>query len=134
VALTEHRGLPMPFERARTQLVLGQIERRQRQSGAATKTLQEALHTFEALGTPLWAERARAALDRTNGNGRETAVLSRSERRVAELAARGMTNRDVAATLFISPKTVEANLSRVYHKLAIHSRAELGRHISQTEG
>ena len=60
-------------------------------------------------------------------------MLSPSERRVAELAATGMTNRDVAAALSISPKTVEANLSRVYHKLGIRSRAELGRHISQTE-
>ena len=132
-ALMEHRRLTMPFERARTQLVLGQIQRRQRQSSAATKTLKEALQTFEELDTPLWAERAHAALDRANVQGRRTAVLSPSERRVAELAATGMTNRDVAAALSISPKTVEANLSRVYHKLGIRSRAELGRHISQTE-
>jgi DNA-binding NarL/FixJ family response regulator len=55
--------------------------------------------------------------------------LTPSEQRVAELAASGMTNRDVAAALFISPKTVEANLSRVYHKLGIRSRAELGRRV-----
>ena len=57
--------------------------------------------------------------------------LSPSEQRVAELAASGMTNRDVAATLFISPKTVESNLARIYRKLGIHSRAELGRHMGR---
>ena len=59
--------------------------------------------------------------------------LSPSEDRVAQLAACGMTNRDVAAALFISPKTVEANLGRIYHKLGIHSRAELGRLVGQSE-
>jgi DNA-binding NarL/FixJ family response regulator len=61
-----------------------------------------------------------------------TAGLTPSELRVAELAASGMTNRDVAAELFISPKTVEANLSRIDRTLDIHSRAELGRHMGQT--
>jgi DNA-binding CsgD family transcriptional regulator len=59
-------------------------------------------------------------------------VLSPTERRIAELAATGMTNRDVAAVLSISPKTVEANLSRVYHGVDIRSGIELGRHITQT--
>ncbi len=59
--------------------------------------------------------------------------LSPSEQRVAELAASGMTNRDVAAALFISPKTVESNLARIYRKLGIHSRAELGRHMGQPD-
>jgi DNA-binding NarL/FixJ family response regulator len=90
--------------------------------------LREALSTFEELGTPLWAERARAELARVNV-ATHGAELTPSERRVAELAASGMTNRDVAAALFISPKTVEANLSRVYQKLGIRSRAELGRRI-----
>jgi DNA-binding NarL/FixJ family response regulator len=57
--------------------------------------------------------------------------LSPSEQRVAELAASGMTNRDVATALFISPKTVESNLARIYRKLGIHSRAELGRQMGQ---
>ena len=123
-ALAEHRRLPMPFERARTQLLLGQIQRRQRQKTAFT-TLQEALHTFEELNTPLWANRAQMLLDHTSIHPSRSAVLSQTERRVAEPAATGMTNRDVAAALSTSPKTVEANLSRVYHKLDIRSRAEL---------
>jgi DNA-binding CsgD family transcriptional regulator len=133
VALVEHDRLPMPFERARTQLLLGQLQRRQRRKDAATTTLSEALTVFEAMGIPLWADRARAELERTNVGHRRSGELTISEQRVAELAASGMTNRDVAAALFISPKTVEANLARIYRKLGIHSRAELGRVVGQPE-
>ena len=66
-AMREHDRLPMPFERARTQLLLGQLQRRQRQKVSATTTLNEALRTFSDLGTPLWAERARAELARYQG-------------------------------------------------------------------
>ncbi len=130
-AMTEHRRLPMPFERARTQLLFGQLERRQRRNHTAAKNLLEALATFEQLDTPLWADRARTELGRANVGPRQSAKLTPSERRVAELAASGMTNRDVAAVLFVSPKTVEANLARVYRKLGIRSRAELGRLMAE---
>lgn len=133
-ALTEHERLPMPFERARTQLLVGQLERRQRRNQAASAALNEALHTFEQLGTPLWAERARTELGRANVGPHRDATLTPSEERVAELAASGMTNREVAAALFISPKTVEANLARVYRKLGIKSRAALGRRMSEKSG
>jgi ATP/maltotriose-dependent transcriptional regulator MalT len=129
-AMVEHQRLPMPFERARTQLLLGQLQRRQRRKDAAARTLQEALTVFEHLGTLLWADRARAELTRVKVAPTSPAPLTPSEQRVAELAASGMTNRDVATALFISPKTVEANLARIYRKLGIHSRAELGRCIS----
>jgi ATP/maltotriose-dependent transcriptional regulator MalT len=128
-AMTEHERLPMPFERARTQLLLGQLQRRQRKKEAAAATLGEALRAFEDLGTPLWAKRTRAELARTNVSPSADPGLTPSERRVAELAASGMTNREVAAALFISPKTVEHNLSRVYRKLGIRSRAELGQRM-----
>jgi DNA-binding CsgD family transcriptional regulator len=82
---------------------------------------------FETLGTPLWAERARAEITRASAPNSTTKGLTPSELRVAELAASGMTTKDVATALFISPKTVETNLSRVYRKLGIKSRAELGR-------
>jgi DNA-binding CsgD family transcriptional regulator/tetratricopeptide (TPR) repeat protein len=133
-AMTAHDRLPMPFERARTQLLVGQLHRRARQKDAAAVALREALLAFVTMGTPLWAERVRVELDRVDVGPRQTAALTPSERRVAELTATGMTNRDVAAALFISPKTVEANLSRVYHKLGIRSRAELGRHVGEPEG
>lgn len=129
-ALVAHERLPMPFERARTQLLAGQLLRRQRQKDRAATTLREALKTFEDLDTPLWTDRARAELARADVGTRRMSSLSPSEQRVAELAASGMTNRDVATALFISPKTVESNLARIYRKLDIHSRAELGRHMS----
>ena len=121
----------MRFERARTQLLLGQLQRRQRQKDSATETLKHALAAFEEVGTPLWADRA-APNSRTNvAQGRD--VLTPYERRVAELAASGKTNREVASALFISPKTVEATLARIYRKLGIKSRAELGRLIGDSE-
>jgi ATP/maltotriose-dependent transcriptional regulator MalT len=128
-ALREHERLPMPFERARTNLLLGQLFRRQRRKDAAAEALHEALRAFDQLGTPLWAARARAELARTRVSATQDLGLTPSEQRVAELAASGMTNRDVATTLFVSPKTVEHNLARAYRKLGIHSRAELGQRI-----
>ena len=132
-AMAEYDRLPMPFERARTQLLAGQLRRRQRQKDQAATTLREALKMFEDLNTRLWAGRARAELARADVGTRRLSSLSPSEQRVAELAASGMTNRDVAAALFISPKTVESNLARIYRKLGIHSRAELGRHMGQPD-
>jgi DNA-binding NarL/FixJ family response regulator len=126
-AMDEHSRLGMPFEQARTQLLLGQIQRRQRRRDASTATLGSALAAFEKMGTPLWADRARAELSRSDTGRRSNVGLTASEQRIAELAASGVTNRDMAATLFVSPKTVEANLTRIYRKLNIHSRAELGR-------
>jgi DNA-binding NarL/FixJ family response regulator len=132
-AMNEHHRLGMPFEQARTQLLLGQIERRQRRRDASAATVRTALAAFERMGTPLWADRARAELPRSD-SGRSRAVgLTAVEQRIAELAASGVTNRDMAAALFISPKTVEANLTRIYHKLNIHSRAELGRIMGRVD-
>jgi DNA-binding CsgD family transcriptional regulator len=124
--MVHHERLPMPFERARTQLLLGQLQRRRRRrKQAAATTQREALTTFEALNTPLWAARARAELQRlqiTPGAGQE---LTAAEHRVAALAAAGLSNKQIAAELFIAEKTVEMNLSRVYRKLEVRSRAGL---------
>jgi DNA-binding CsgD family transcriptional regulator len=127
LAVEQHRRLRMPFEKARTELVLGQIDRRRRRREASGTTLRSALRAFEDMGTPLWAERTRVELSRADTGARRDLGLTVSEQRVAELAATGATNRDVAAALFISPKTVEANMTRIYRKFNIHSRAELGR-------
>jgi ATP/maltotriose-dependent transcriptional regulator MalT len=132
-ALTQHDRLAMPFERARTQLLLGQLEHRQRRRGAAAATLQEALATFERFDASLWAARARASLARNDAHPTRPSVLTPSERRVAELAASGMTNREVAAALFVSVKTVEVNLTRIYRKFGIRSRTELGRRIDRLD-
>lgn len=132
-ALIEHDRLPMPFERARTQLLLGQLLRRH--GSEATSVLRDALTTFEQLGTTLWASRVRAELAGATPRVRVGTpdALTPAEKRVAELAAVGMTNRDVAAKLFISAKTVEATLARVYRKLNIRSRAELGQRFGETQ-
>jgi DNA-binding CsgD family transcriptional regulator len=124
-ALVQHQRLDMPFEVARTQLCLGRVERRRKRRKAARMALTQALELFERLGTPLWAARARAELERTHLR-QAPAGLSPGELRVAELAGQGLTNRQIARRLFISPKTVEANLGRAYAKLGVSSRAELG--------
>jgi DNA-binding CsgD family transcriptional regulator/tetratricopeptide (TPR) repeat protein len=131
-ALILHGALPMPFERARTQLFLGQIQRRRRLNITAAATIGEALRAFESMGSELWAERARAELERTSTSRTHGDGLTPSERRVAELLAAGMTSAEAAAQLCISAKTVEANLTRIYRKLDIHSRAELHRFMAES--
>jgi ATP/maltotriose-dependent transcriptional regulator MalT len=125
-ALGWHDRLPMPLERARTQVLLGQLQRRRRLRDPAAATLREAAAAFESMGAALWVARAEAELARVKGRPSDGGLLTASEQRVAELAATGMTNRDIASTLFISPKTVEQNLGRVYRKLGIKNRAALG--------
>lgn len=131
-AIEQHGRLSMPFELARTTLVLGRLQRRARDHAAAV-TLREAVAEFERLGTPLWADRARDQLGRLGGSA-ATRALTAAELRIAELAATGLTNRDVAGELFLSAKTVEATLARVYRKLGIRSRAELGRVMGKPDG
>jgi DNA-binding CsgD family transcriptional regulator len=125
-ALQQHDRVPMPVERARTLLVKGQLERRARRWRAAQQSLHQALAIFEQVGAGSWAGQARTELGRVRLHHRPQGELTDSERRVAELAATGLTNREVAVQLFISPKTVEANLARAYRKLGIRSRAQLG--------
>ncbi len=131
-AIRFHEQLDMPFERARTLLVQGQLLRRRKERREARTTLHEARSAFEALGAPIWAERAAAELQRIPVR-RSTAELSVTEATVARLAATGLTNRQIADRAFLSPKTVEGNLARVYMKLGIRSRAELGRAIAERE-
>jgi DNA-binding CsgD family transcriptional regulator len=123
-----------PFDRARTLLVRGTVLRRSRARRDAAHALDEAVSIFEELGSPTWAALARGQSDRLGRRRPGTPQLTPSERRVAELAATGLTNREVAARLSLSPKTIEAHLARVYDKLGIRSRAELGRTMSSPLG
>jgi DNA-binding CsgD family transcriptional regulator len=118
-----------PFERARTLLCLGTVRRQAQQKKAAREALEQALAVFEELGARLWAEKARAELKRISGRAPASDELTESERRVAELAARGRTNREIAAELFMGMSTVEAHLSHVYRKLGVR-RAELATRLS----
>jgi DNA-binding CsgD family transcriptional regulator len=124
-ALAEHQNLPMPFELARTLLVAGQIQRRVKHKRAAKDHLQRALEIFSSLPAPIWQQRARDELSRIGLRPPGPHDLSATEQRVARLAATGKTNRQIAGVLFISPKTVEANLARAYRKLGITSRVQL---------
>ena len=125
-ALVHHDAVDSPVERARTLLLLGQLERRTGERRDARATLETAEAAFLAAGADAWAERARAELRRIPGRRQAPSVLTPAEQRVAELSGAGGTNREVAAALFLSPKTVEANLGRIYRKLGITTRAELG--------
>lgn len=124
-AVAEHDRLPMPFELARTLLLLGQLQRRRRRRQSAAETLAEAARIFSCCGAQVWEQRARDELARVSAGVGEVDVLTPAERRVAERAAAGMSNKQIAAELFISAKTVETNLSRVYRKLGVRSRTQL---------
>jgi len=127
-------SLRSPFEVARTLLVHGQILRRANQRRAAGAALGEARRLFESLGAPLWSRRAMDEAARLGAHRNAGSSLTPTEREVARLAASGLTNRAVAERLFVSPKTVEANLARIYSKLGISSRAELGRVMETHKG
>ena len=131
-ALAEHELCPVPFERARTLLVHGQILRRSKQKRRARESLEEALGIFEKIGAPLWAERVRSELQRVLGRS-SPIDLSATELRVAQLAAAGRTNQEIAAEVFVTQKTVEANLARAYRKLGIRSRAQLAHALDARE-
>jgi ATP/maltotriose-dependent transcriptional regulator MalT len=119
-------ALGMPIERGRALLFLGEARRHRREHALARQTFEEARDLFAAFDALPWAARATDELRRVPIRRRATDDLTPSEERVAALAATGQTNQQVAKALFMSPKTVEAHLSRVYGKLGIRSRAELG--------
>jgi DNA-binding CsgD family transcriptional regulator len=125
-ALVEYGRLPMAIERARTLLVLGRIRRRLRKRRAAKEALDEALGIFDSAGSARWADQARTEIDsiglRPAATGDE---LTPAETRVAELVAKGLSNKEVAAALVVTPKTVEAHLGRIYRKLEVRRRSEL---------
>ncbi len=130
-AIVAHERLPMPFERARTLLATGQVHRRRKEKRLADERLREALGVFERLGSPPWSDRARAEIARIGLRPRAPQDLTETEQRVAELAATGLSNRQIAELAFLAPKTVGNVLERVYAKLGIHSRAELGARMGE---
>ena len=129
-ALAEHGAVPLPFDRARTLLAFGATLRRAKRKADARRALEEAAAVFDSLGAAAFAARARSELERIGGRPPSKGGLTATERQIAELVAEGRSNKEVAAMLFVSVKTVEANLSRTYAKLGIRSRAGLARHLS----
>jgi DNA-binding CsgD family transcriptional regulator len=118
--------LGLRFDRARALLALGRAERRRKKWAAARRALDLAAAAFDEIGSPGWAARARAETDRIGARrpGR-AGELTPTERRVAELAATGRSNKEIARALFVTINTVEGHLSRAYAKLGVRSRTQL---------
>jgi DNA-binding CsgD family transcriptional regulator len=141
-AIADHRaaldvlaGAGQPLEIARTLLALGTEQRRAKQRRAARESLTAAIAAFGDLSAALWAERARTELARLGGRrAADRDELTETERRIAELAAEGRPNREIAAALFVSERTVESNLTRAYRKLGVRSRTELARRFAEAAG
>ena len=135
-ALALHAKVELPLDRGRTLLALGAAQRRAKRRREARGTLEEALALFEGLGAALWAERARGELKRISGRAASPGALTPAEERVAALVAEGKTNKEVAAALFLSDRTVEGHLAHVFGKLGIRHRAELASALAarQTRG
>jgi DNA-binding CsgD family transcriptional regulator len=124
-----------PLERARCDLAHGERLRRSGQRAAARIQLRSALEGFERIGAAGFAERARQELRATGETLRartadESEQLTAQELQIALLVARGATNREAAASVFLSPKTVEKHLSNAYRKLGVRSRSELARRLA----
>jgi DNA-binding CsgD family transcriptional regulator len=136
-ALTLDDQRPMPFERARTLLALGRRLHRACRRAEARDHLRAALDAFERLQAHAWAGQAEAELRSAGARrrrGGHDGTLTSQELRVAAAVRRGGSNRDIAASLFLSPKTVEFHLSQIYRKLGVHSRTQLAAALADRDG
>jgi DNA-binding CsgD family transcriptional regulator len=132
-ALSLHASDHRPFEQARTELLYGEWLRRARRKAEASTLLRSARETFERLNAAPWVERADGELGATGVTGSATAAtptgplaqLTPQELQIVRLAAQGLSNRDIAAQLFLSPRTVGHHLYKAYPKLGVVSRTEL---------
>jgi DNA-binding CsgD family transcriptional regulator len=131
-ALSLHAEADRPFDRARTALLYGEFLRRDRRRMDARAQLRAALEVFEQLGAAAWAHRAwvelRASGERARKRDPGTSdELTPQELQIARFVAEGRSNKEVAAQLFLSPRTIEYHLRHVFTKLAITSRTQLAR-------
>jgi DNA-binding CsgD family transcriptional regulator len=130
-AAADYERLGLRFDRARTLFALGRAQRRLRKWGAARDTLQAAATAFDELGSAGWAEQARAELGRVGARRPSpSGELTPAERRTAELAADGLSNKEIAQALYVTVHTVEVHLSRAYAKLGVRSRTQLAGRLS----
>jgi DNA-binding NarL/FixJ family response regulator len=136
--LATEGGELWPFETARTRLAYGEWLRRRRQIVAARQALGEAFQAFSGLRATPWVDRARAEL---RAAGTPMAVrpstaadeLTPQQRQIARLAAEGLTNREIGARLFLSPRTIGFHLSNVFPKLQVSTRAQLARALGHLD-
>jgi DNA-binding CsgD family transcriptional regulator len=132
-ALELHAQVELPLDRGRTLLALGAAQRRSKRRRDARTTLEEALAVFEGIGAALWAERARTELKRISGRAATPGALTPAEARVAALVAEGRTNREVAAALFVSERTVEGHLAHIFGKLGVRNRRQIASVLAPTQ-
>ena len=130
-AFAAHDRLGMPFELGRTLLAAGQVHRRARHKMEARAHLDAARDLFQRLGAPRWVERTAEELSRLGLSRARPTGLTAAEQRVAELAAAGHTNREIAEELFMGLRTVEAHLTTIYGKLGTRRRTQLGPALSR---
>jgi len=128
-SVSAHERLGLPMEHGRTLLCLGIVERRLKQKRVARETLVRAQAIFDALGARAWSDFSRTEQGRIGGRSASPLELTSTELRVAQLVAEGLTNREVAASMFLSEKTIETNLTRIYEKLGVSSRTELAHRL-----
>jgi DNA-binding CsgD family transcriptional regulator len=121
----EYQALGLRFDRARCLLLLGRTQRRYKKRSAARRTLEEAASAFDDIGSPGWGERTRAELARLGTQPARSGELTPTEQRVVELAAGGLSNKEIARRLFVTVHTVEVHLAHAYAKLGVRSRAQL---------
>jgi DNA-binding CsgD family transcriptional regulator len=131
-AVKMHAGTSRPFDRARTELAFGEYLRRARRRVEGREHLRLALDGFESLGATAWTESARAGLRASGQTARRRDSstldeLTAQELQIANYVGAGLSNRDVAAQLFLSPRTIDFHLRNVFRKLGISSRSELAR-------
>jgi DNA-binding CsgD family transcriptional regulator len=131
-ALGDHRRLPMPFEEARTRMIFADVLRRCGHRNDARREYEAAGSVFDDLHSPIQSAQARAEL-RALGGRTAAGELTAVEERIGVLVGAGKTNREVAAVLFMSVRTVESHLGRIYRKLGLRSRTELARHLQRTD-
>jgi DNA-binding CsgD family transcriptional regulator len=129
-ALAAHEALDMPIELGRTLLVLGRLHRRRNERQRAQEFLEQAAAVFDSCGARAWGAITANELRRAYGRRGHGAQLSATERQICELAVAGLRNAEIAARLFLSIKTVEANLSQAYRKLGVRSRAQLATQLA----
>jgi DNA-binding CsgD family transcriptional regulator len=130
-AADDYQGLGLRFDHGRTLLALGRSQRRLKKWAAARRSLEDAADALAEIGSDGWAEQARSELTRISGRKpRAEGELTPSEERVATLAAEGLSNKEIAASLVVTVQTVEAHLSHAYAKLGVHSRGQLARRLS----
>jgi DNA-binding CsgD family transcriptional regulator len=131
-AADDYDRLGLPFDRARALFSLGRAQRRLRKWGAARDSLQAAAAAFDAMGSAGWATLARSELDRVGARKPSpSGELTPTEQRTVELAASGLSNKEIAQTLYVTVHTVEVHLSRAYAKLGVRSRAQLAGRLAQ---